>query len=186
VWGWGVTLFVLPEMIARKAVPASKVRSTGPFSLRLAACRARHRALDAQGRQDLTQSPAADALPHGPSRTSSFARPQFGTKPWYRHLAALGGVFNVLLMMTANLIGFVVGVDGAKALWTVMLGGWEGASRLVLARSAHALRTMRMKLINSLVRARRPALPRLRERVSLCRRPAHVRVQVRALSLVSL
>lgn len=176
-------------MIARKAVPASKVRSTGPFSLRLAACRARHRAVDPQGRQDLTQSPAADAPPHGPSPsslTSSFARPQFGTEPWYRHLAALGGVFNVLLMMTANLIGFVVGVDGAQALWTVMLGGWEGASRLVLARSAHALRTMRMKLINSLVRARRPALPRLRERVSLCRRPAHVRVQVRALSFVSL
>ncbi|KPV73857.1 uncharacterized protein RHOBADRAFT_2273, partial [Rhodotorula graminis WP1] len=81
VWGWGVTLFVLPEMVARKVVPASK----------------------------------------------------FGAKPWYRHLAALGGVFNVLLMMTANLIGFVVGVDGAKALWTVMLGGWEGASRISLA-----------------------------------------------------
>ncbi|GAA5895752.1 hypothetical protein JCM8208_005077 [Rhodotorula glutinis] len=81
VWGWGVTLFVLPEMVARKVVPASK----------------------------------------------------FGTKPWYRHLAALGGVFNVLLMMTANLIGFVVGVDGAKALWTVMLGGWEGRLFLVFA-----------------------------------------------------
>ncbi|GAA5928397.1 hypothetical protein JCM3775_000598 [Rhodotorula graminis] len=81
VWGWGVTLFVLPEMVARKVVPASK----------------------------------------------------FGAKPWYRHLAALGGVFNVLLMMTANLIGFVVGVDGAKALWTVMLGGWEGRLFLVFA-----------------------------------------------------
>lgn len=31
-------------------------------------------------------------------------------------------------MMTANLVGFVVGVDGARELWKVMLGGWEGAS----------------------------------------------------------
>ena len=81
---------------------------------------------------------------HSPFRLSPLplAFPQFGAKPWYRHLAALGGVFNVLLMMTANLIGFVVGVDGAKALWTVMLGGWEGASRisLRLLRLAHACR----------------------------------------------
>lgn len=27
IWGWGVTLFVVPEMIARKAVPYSKVCS---------------------------------------------------------------------------------------------------------------------------------------------------------------
>lgn len=54
-------------------------------------------------------------------------RAQYGSKPWYRHVAAVGGVANVLLMMTANLVGFVVGVDGAKELWKVMLGGWEGA-----------------------------------------------------------
>ncbi|BGP26954.1 glycerol:H+ symporter Gup1 [Rhodotorula toruloides] len=81
IWGWGVTLFVMPEMIARKAVPHSK----------------------------------------------------YGSKPWYRHLAALGGVANVLLMMTANLVGFVVGVDGAKELWKVMLGGWEGRLFLLFA-----------------------------------------------------
>ncbi|TNY18480.1 glycerol uptake protein [Rhodotorula diobovata] len=75
VWGWGVVLFVLPEMAARRVVPYNK----------------------------------------------------FGSRPWYRHLAALGGVFNVLLMMTANLVGFVVGVDGATALWSVMLGDWAGA-----------------------------------------------------------
>ncbi|BGP42706.1 glycerol transporter [Rhodotorula kratochvilovae] len=81
IWGWGVTLFVVPEMLARKLVPYSR----------------------------------------------------FGTKPWYRHLAALGGVANVLLMMTANLIGFVVGVDGAKELWRVMLGDWEGRLFLLFA-----------------------------------------------------
>lgn len=29
-------------------------------------------------------------------------------------------------MMTANLVGFVVGIDGAKALWFKMLGTTEG------------------------------------------------------------
>ncbi|BGP34625.1 glycerol transporter [Rhodotorula toruloides] len=81
IWGWGVTLFVVPEMLARKAVPYSK----------------------------------------------------YGSKPWYRHLAAVGGVANVLLMMTANLVGFVVGVDGARELWKVMLGGWEGRIFLLFA-----------------------------------------------------
>lgn len=32
IWGWGVTLFVVPEMIARKAVPYSKVRRNLPVS----------------------------------------------------------------------------------------------------------------------------------------------------------
>jgi hypothetical protein len=53
---------------------------------------------------------------------------QYGARPWYRHLAALGAVFNILLMMTANLVGFVVGVDGAKEVWGKMVGGAEGAS----------------------------------------------------------
>ncbi|GAA6023522.1 hypothetical protein JCM10207_005703 [Rhodosporidiobolus poonsookiae] len=81
VWGWGVTLFVVPEMVGRRLVPASK----------------------------------------------------FGTKPWYRPLAALGGVLNILLLMTANLVGFVVGVDGARELWGKMVGGWEGWSFLLIA-----------------------------------------------------
>ena len=37
-------------------------------------------------------------------------------------------MFNVLLMMTANLVGFVVGIDGAKGLWTKMLGTTDGRS----------------------------------------------------------
>jgi D-alanyl-lipoteichoic acid acyltransferase DltB (MBOAT superfamily) len=35
---------------------------------------------------------------------------------WHIHLCALGGVLNVFLMMTANLVGFAVGVDGMIAL----------------------------------------------------------------------
>lgn len=32
----------------------------------------------------------------------------------------------MLLMMTANLVGFVVGIDGAKGLWKKMLGTIDG------------------------------------------------------------
>ncbi|GAA5946636.1 hypothetical protein JCM3765_000327 [Sporobolomyces pararoseus] len=74
VWGWGISLFVLPEMVCTRLVSYKN----------------------------------------------------YGDQPWYRHLAALGGVFNILLMMTANLVGFVVGIDGAKALWLKMLGTTEG------------------------------------------------------------
>jgi D-alanyl-lipoteichoic acid acyltransferase DltB (MBOAT superfamily) len=35
---------------------------------------------------------------------------------WHIHLCALGGVLNVFMMMTANLVGFAVGVDGMLAL----------------------------------------------------------------------
>lgn len=34
----------------------------------------------------------------------------------YRFVAGLGGVFNVYLMMIANLVGFAVGVDGMKTM----------------------------------------------------------------------
>ncbi|GJN93639.1 hypothetical protein Rhopal_006696-T1 [Rhodotorula paludigena] len=81
VWGWGITLFIAPEMLARRFFPASR----------------------------------------------------FASKAWYRPLCALGGVANVLLMMTANLVGFVFGVDDARALWGIMLGGPEGRIFLVVA-----------------------------------------------------
>ncbi|GAA5958460.1 hypothetical protein JCM8115_002473 [Rhodotorula mucilaginosa] len=81
VWGWAITLFVVPEMVGRKLVPYSK----------------------------------------------------YGSRPWYRHLAAAGGVANILLLMTANLVGFVVGVDGGKELWRIMLGDRQGRLFLVTA-----------------------------------------------------
>lgn len=40
----------------------------------------------------------------------------YGHEWWYRHVAAAGGVVNVLLMMSANLVGFVLGLDGMKHL----------------------------------------------------------------------
>jgi len=63
-WGWLISLFIIPELAARRFLPASK----------------------------------------------------FGEMPWYRHVCAVGSVFNLLMMMSANLIGFVIGVDGMKHL----------------------------------------------------------------------
>jgi len=33
---------------------------------------------------------------------------------WYRHICALGGVVNVFIMMSANLVGFVIGLEGVQ------------------------------------------------------------------------
>ena len=54
---------------------------------------------------------------------------QFGDKWWYRHACAAGGVFNVLLMMGANLVGFVLGVDGARYFAHELISSWAGMSR---------------------------------------------------------
>ncbi len=55
-----------------------------------------------------------------------FAERRYGAQWWYRHLSAVGGVLNVLMMMTANLVGFVIGVDGIKYMWAQILGTGEG------------------------------------------------------------
>ncbi|ORX39272.1 MBOAT, membrane-bound O-acyltransferase family-domain-containing protein [Kockovaella imperatae] len=43
---------------------------------------------------------------------------QYGDRWWYRHVAALGGVCNILMMMSANLVGFVLGLEGLRHLLT--------------------------------------------------------------------
>ncbi|KAK9761918.1 glycerol transporter, variant 2 [Basidiobolus ranarum] len=48
--------------------------------------------------------------------TASFAKPKYQSRPWYRHVAGVGGVANVILMMIANLVGFAVGLDGVKEM----------------------------------------------------------------------
>ncbi|KAK9709424.1 glycerol transporter [Basidiobolus ranarum] len=48
--------------------------------------------------------------------TTLFAKPKYQVKPWYRHVAAVGAVGNVILMMVANLVGFAVGVEGVKEM----------------------------------------------------------------------
>jgi len=73
-WGWLVSLFLIPELIARAALPRSK----------------------------------------------------FGVQWWYRHVCAVGGVFNILMMLAANLVGFVIGTDGISYMISALTDSWEG------------------------------------------------------------
>ena len=45
----------------------------------------------------------------------------------------MGGVLNIIMMMIANLVGFVVGTDGVKFLASRSSGTWDGARFMVLA-----------------------------------------------------
>ncbi|KAH7106546.1 MBOAT-domain-containing protein [Auriculariales sp. MPI-PUGE-AT-0066] len=81
MWGWLISLFVLPEILAHWAVPEAK----------------------------------------------------FGKEGWYRHLCAAGAVGNILMMMAANLVGFVLGVDGTKYLLSQLFGTFAGWQFLFVA-----------------------------------------------------
>ena len=41
-------------------------------------------------------------------------------------MAAFGGVLNILMMMSANLVGFVLGLDGMKHLLNQLATTWSG------------------------------------------------------------
>lgn len=58
--------------------------------------------------------------------TLALPKERFGSYIWYRHVCAMGGVINILMMMTANLVGFVVGYDGIKYLWQQILASDTG------------------------------------------------------------
>lgn len=47
---------------------------------------------------------------------------RYRSKWWYRHLCAVGGVINILMMMIANLFGFCLGPDGTKQFLSDMFG----------------------------------------------------------------
>ncbi|KAJ9048833.1 glycerol transporter [Entomophthora muscae] len=70
-WGWMISLFFLPELIAGKM--SSKLKD----------------------------------------------------KVYYRHLRALGGVFNIGILIAANLVGFALGIDGLKLLVSQLMS-FEG------------------------------------------------------------
>ncbi|KZV96527.1 glycerol uptake protein 1 [Exidia glandulosa HHB12029] len=80
-WGWLISLFILPEIIANLLLPASK----------------------------------------------------YGEHWWYRHLCAAGAVGNILMMMGANMVGFVLGVDGIKYLLSQLTGTVAGWQFLIVA-----------------------------------------------------
>jgi len=73
-WGWLVSLFILPELLATHLIPASR----------------------------------------------------FGKNIWYRHVAAVGAVMNIVLMMAANLVGFVIGTDGIRFFVDELFGTSQG------------------------------------------------------------
>lgn len=58
---------------------------------------------------------------------------KYAQEPWYRHVCAIGGVFNILMMMAANLVGFVVGVSGTRHLADQLFGSWQGLQFLGFA-----------------------------------------------------
>ncbi|KAH9948606.1 MBOAT-domain-containing protein [Amylocystis lapponica] len=55
----------------------------------------------------------------------------FGDRAWYRHVCAIGAVFNILMMMSANLVGFVIGTEGISYMLHQLIGSWEGVRFLV-------------------------------------------------------
>lgn len=51
----------------------------------------------------------------------------------YRMLCAIGAVGNILMMMTANLVGFALGLDGFKGLVHGIVGSWAGVTYIIAA-----------------------------------------------------
>lgn len=92
-------------------------------------------------------------------------RLQYGNRPWYRHVCAIGAVFNILMMMAANLVGFVIGTDGVSYMLQQLLGTVEG-SVVRLCRRTKSLMFM----------TSRTTIPFLRVHMSLRRCPGDVRV----------
>jgi len=78
-WGWLVSLFILPELLATYLFPAS----------------------------------------------------QLGKKPWHRHVSAVGAVLNIVMMMVANLVGFVIGTDGTRFFVDELFGTSSGVRFLM-------------------------------------------------------
>ncbi|KAI1792160.1 MBOAT-domain-containing protein [Ganoderma leucocontextum] len=58
---------------------------------------------------------------------------KYGERPWFRHVGAVGAVLNGLMMMTANLVGFVIGTDGMKYMIEQLMGSWQGIQFLLVA-----------------------------------------------------
>ncbi|KAI9673989.1 MAG: glycerol transporter [Caeruleum heppii] len=75
IWGWLITLFILPEILASYLFPERKWA----------------------GHPDV-----------------------------YRAIRGVGAVGNILMMMTANLVGFAVGIDGIKGLVHGIVGTYSG------------------------------------------------------------
>lgn len=59
----------------------------------------------------------------------AFPRRKWETRPTaYRMLCCVGAVINVLMMITANLVGFAFGLDGLQSILRAILHDWSGKS----------------------------------------------------------
>lgn len=86
IWGWLIVFFMLPEILAQLAFPASL--------------------------------------------------PIFKRHPdWHRYLAGVGVAMNMMMMMIANMTGFVVGWDGTKEFVRGIGSSWAGWG-LIMASTA--------------------------------------------------
>ncbi|CAG8582251.1 9164_t:CDS:10 [Dentiscutata heterogama] len=68
----------------------------------------------------------------------TIAKKLFSSQNWvdwprYRHLCAVGAILNFLMMWAANLVGFVVGLDGMKVLFTSIFMTSTGLMELGIA-----------------------------------------------------
>ena len=66
------------------------------------------------------------------------------THPAYRVFCAIGAVGNVLMMMTANLVGFAIGLDGLRDLLAGVVGSWAGYGFMLIASVALFVGVMAM------------------------------------------
>lgn len=96
VWGWLISLFVLPETLAGFLFPKQKWKN--------------HREA-------------------------------------YRVMCGVGAVGNILMMMSANLVGFAVGLDGLKGLVQGIVGSYSGTISSVEIRSESVLLTSNSGLV---------------------------------------
>ncbi|EJU04994.1 MBOAT-domain-containing protein [Dacryopinax primogenitus] len=62
-----------------------------------------------------------------------FPYSKYGKNWWFRHICALGSAMNILMMMTANLVGFVLGTDGTEYLWWELISNWNGLVFMLFA-----------------------------------------------------
>ncbi|KAK5079095.1 glycerol transporter [Lithohypha guttulata] len=59
--------------------------------------------------------------------TIAFPKSKWRDRPTtYRMICGVGAVFNIMMMMAANLVGFAVGLDGLKGLVTAMISSTAG------------------------------------------------------------
>ncbi|TQV96470.1 hypothetical protein V2A60_003132 [Cordyceps javanica] len=69
--------------------------------------------------------------------TALFPKRKWEARPTeFRMLCCFGAVFNVLMMITANMVGFAVGLDGVESIAKAILRDWSGLFFLVAVCSA--------------------------------------------------